>query len=114
MLIPVVFFKEIIIRMTFSEEYLKSGEILLLVSIGQIGIAIHHIYASIFQGINKPQISAITTIVAALISSILGYFLIKSHGLYGAGISYAIVGISVMILTSSIFHLKWQSKLMKD
>ncbi|MEM2139124.1 MAG: polysaccharide biosynthesis C-terminal domain-containing protein, partial [Candidatus Woesearchaeota archaeon] len=93
-----------LITLLFGEKYIQTSLIILPLSLGQIFISLHQIYASIFQGLNKPQIPSTTISIAAFFNIIGSYFLTKHYGILGSSISNAITSFIALILIYSIFR----------
>jgi stage V sporulation protein B len=111
-LIALIFFKDLIIKIIFTEKYILASSVIMPLAIGQIAISIHNIYASIFQGIGKPGIPSITISIACVLNLIGSYFLTKNYGIFGAALSNAITSCVALILIVFVFNnmrKKWKT-----
>ena len=108
-LILLLTFKHSMVSLIFTDKYLSAIAILLPLSIGQICISLHQIYASVFQGLGKPSIPSITISIAAALNIVGSYFLTKNYGIMGAAISNAITSAIALILIVIIFNKKWKT-----
>lgn len=110
-LIFLLLFKRDIITLAFTDRYIPALIVILPLSIGQICISLHQIYASVLQGMGKPGIPSITISIAAFLNIIGSYFLTKSFGIMGAAISDAIASIIALTLITLLFYKnfnKWK------
>jgi O-antigen/teichoic acid export membrane protein len=96
-LIFLMLFKRPILNILFNENYLPALSLLLPLSIGQIAIAIHQMYAAVFQGLNRPEIPTITISIAAAIQIVCGYFAIHYYGINGAAVSICLTSVVALI-----------------
>lgn len=101
--------KQPILLLIFGEKYLPAIKVILPLSIGQIFIAIHQIYASVWQGLNRPIIPTITISIAALFNIVGSYFLTKAYGIVGASISNAVTSFIALIIITTLFYTKWKT-----
>ncbi len=108
-LIALLILKRYIITLIFTEKYLPTVAVILPLSLGQISIAIHEILSATFQGLNKPIIPSITISIAAGLNVITSYFLTQAYGIVGTATSTAITSSIALIITASIFVLKWRA-----
>jgi O-antigen/teichoic acid export membrane protein len=88
--VPVFIFRDLIIELLFSSKYLPAAAIILPLTIGQIFLIVQQIYGTAWQGLGKPAISSIVISIAAGINLIIGYFLTRKFGIYGASVALAI------------------------
>ncbi|MEM3374581.1 MAG: oligosaccharide flippase family protein [Candidatus Woesearchaeota archaeon] len=107
-LILLLILNKFLITLLFGEKYIKTSLIILPLSLGQIFISLHQIYASIFQGLNKPQIPSTTISIAAFLNIIGSYFLTKNYGILGSSISNAITSFIALIIILIIFKKDFQ------
>jgi O-antigen/teichoic acid export membrane protein len=89
-LIPIYLFKERIIEIVFSSQYLGLAPIVLLLAIGQISLVTHQLFAAFWQGLGKPALPSITISVGCLINLVGSMILTKTYGIWGASLSYAV------------------------
>jgi O-antigen/teichoic acid export membrane protein len=109
-LILVLLFKEFIFVTVFSKKYLPAVSVMLPLAIGQISLAIYFIYASVWQGLDKPEIPSIAISIAAILNVIGSFFLTKSYGIYGASVSLAITSIIALLLIWGAW-IRWSRRL---
>ena len=107
-LILLLVFKSWLLNMIFTSKYLPALVILLPLSLGQICISLHQIYASVWQGLGRPGVPSITISIAAVLNIVGSYFLTKSYGIVGAAISNAITSFIALMIISIWFHSKWK------
>jgi O-antigen/teichoic acid export membrane protein len=99
-LIPLLYLKKYIITMVFTEKYLPTLAVILPLSIGQIFLAIHQVFASVWQGLDRPGIPSLTISIVAVLNLAGSYFLTKTYGIMGSAISIAICSIIAFIIIS--------------
>lgn len=102
-LILLLILNKFLISLLFGEKYLETSIIILPLSLGQIFISLHQIYASIFQGINKPNIPSTTISITAFLNVIGSYFLTKTYGILGSSISNAVNSFIALVIIYIIF-----------
>jgi len=108
-LVLLIILKKPILLLIFGEKYLPALVVILPLSLGQISIAIHQIYAALWQGLNRPSIPTINISIAALLNVIGSYFLTKSYGIVGTSISNAITSFIALISIVILFYSKWKT-----
>lgn len=105
MLVLLLLFKETIITLIFTDKYVTAAAIIAPLAIGQIFISFHQLFASIFQGANKPSIPSITISIGCFVALIAGFFLTRDYGLMGAAISTAAAAITATTILFIKFTL---------
>ncbi|UCE65029.1 MAG: oligosaccharide flippase family protein [Candidatus Zixiibacteriota bacterium] len=108
-LIAVYLFRERIIIVLFSRDYLNAASIVLLLAIGQISLITHQLFASFWQGLGRPGIPSITISIGCVINVIGSIILTKSYGIWGASLSYAISTFCSLLLITIHFLIKKNS-----
>lgn len=104
--IPVYIFRDLIIEVLFSSKYLPAAEVLLPLTVGQIFLVIQQMYGTAWQGLGKPAISSIVISIAAGVNLVIGYFLIRDFGIFGASLALAISAIVSWVIIMLIWH-RW-------
>lgn len=107
-LITLLITDKLIINLIFTDKYLPALRVILPLSLAQIFIAIHNIYAAVWQGLNKPIIPTITISIAAILNVIGSYFLTKNFGIVGAATSNAITSFIDAILIIILFYREFR------
>jgi lipopolysaccharide exporter len=105
-LIPLYLFRVQIITILFSAKYLPSVIIILPLTFTQIFLATYQIYGTAWQGFGKPGFTSTIIAIAAGINIVVGYFMIKSYGIFGASLSLAISSIAACIITILLWR-RW-------
>ena len=105
-LIPVYLFRERIIIIIFSSEYLNLAPIVLLLAVGQISLVTHQLFASFWQGLGRPGIPSVTISIGCIVNLIGSLLLTKQYGIWGASLSYALATSCSLILIAAYFILK--------
>ncbi|UCC80888.1 MAG: oligosaccharide flippase family protein [Candidatus Zixiibacteriota bacterium] len=105
-LIPVYLFRERIIIIIFSSEYLNLAPIVLLLAVGQISLVSHQLFASFWQGLGRPAVPSITISVGCAINLVASIILTNIYGIRGAALSYALSTSCSLILIAGYFLLK--------
>lgn len=111
MLVPFLFFKELLIKIIFTEKYLNAATLLLPLAIGNIAISIHVIYTSVYFGFNYPKVPAITIVIGCILNMISSFFLTKQYGIIGSAISNAITSTITLALIMLIFYSQFRTLL---
>lgn len=104
MLILLLTLKTWILTLLFTNKYTPALVVILPLSIAQILSGIGSIYASAWQGLNKPVVPSVIVSIGAAINLIAGYFLTKQYGIVGASISL-LIATAVSFLIIFIFSL---------
>ena len=105
-LIGLYIFREWIIIMVFSREYLNAAPIVLFLAIGQISLVTHQLFASFWQGLGRPAVPSITITVGCIINLVASIILTNIYGIWGSALSYAISTTFSLILIAGYFMLK--------
>jgi len=105
-LIPLTIFRTMIVVIIFSDKYLPAVAVILPLGISQVFFAALQVYGSVWQGLGKPGIPSIIIGVATGLNIVLGYFLIKNYGIFGASVSLAICAFIAWLITV-IYWRKW-------
>lgn len=108
-LVGLLIFKTQIIHFVFSDKYLPSLVVILPLALGQIFISTHQIYASAWQGLQKPGIPSITISIAAACNIVGSFFLTRAYGIIGTAISTAFSSFVAFVIISTLFHTKWKT-----
>jgi O-antigen/teichoic acid export membrane protein len=104
--IPLLIFKDFIIRFVFSEKYLPAAVVLLPLTICQVFVVMHQAYGTAWQGLGKPGVPSTTITIAAVINIVTGYFLTKEYGIAGAATSLAISAVAAWLMMTLVWN-RW-------
>ncbi len=105
-LIPLYLFRVQIVSILFSAKYLPSVIIILPLTLAQVFLVIYQIYGTAWQGFGKPGFTSAIIAIAAGINIVVGFFMIKSYGIFGASLSLAISSIAACIITILLWR-RW-------
>lgn len=109
-LIVLLIFKDWILTVLFTPKYIPALDVILPLSISAIFSGLGAIYASAWQGINRPGVPSIIVSIGAAVNLITGYFLIGQYGITGAAISLAVASIvSFLIIFIATFRLNFET-----
>jgi O-antigen/teichoic acid export membrane protein len=108
-LIVIYLLRERIIIIVFSREYLDIAPIVLLLSVGQISLVTHQLFASFWQGLGKPGVPSITISIGCLANLIGSILLTRQYGIWGASLSFALSTSLSLVLISLYFAIKKDS-----
>jgi len=104
--IPLLLFRDFIIRSVFSEKYLPAAVVVLPLIISQVFVVLHQAYGAAWQGLGKPVVPSTTITIAAVINIVTGYFLTKNYGIGGAATSLAISAVAAWIMMTLVWN-RW-------
>ena len=95
MVLPLYFFSEFFIVITFGKDYLEAADILKVTILSALIIPFNRQFGTVMDGLKKPQINFYFLVVAAVANVILNYFGLIYYGLigcaYGTLISYCLL-----------------------
>lgn len=100
-------FGENILEFFFTEKYIQSYPILLILSIGAIFSGIRTVFSSLWEGSGTPIISSYDIIVASIICIAMSYLLIPTIGSKGAAYGYS-CGLVASVIVDSIFWIRYR------
>jgi O-antigen/teichoic acid export membrane protein len=109
-LIFLYFTKEIVIKILFTDTYIKSATIIMPLAIGYMFMAINQVYSAVYQGFGKPGIPSTIIIITCVINIILSYFLTKNMGILGSAISNMISGFIALSIILVVFYKEYRLK----
>ena len=107
MLAVILLFGRVIISSIFGSKYLTAYSVFLPLSLAQILLSTHQIYASIFQGIKSILIPAVTIGIGATLNVIGSYLFTAKYGILGASVSFAVSSLIITIIIVSIFYFNY-------
>ncbi len=109
-IMPFIFVPDLIINVTFGNEYIKTAEILLPLIISIIFISIHTLYAQAMFAFNKVNLPLYSMFCGSAINCIVGYFLTKEFGINGTAYSLMFSCLFSLIMVSLIYHFVFLKK----
>jgi O-antigen/teichoic acid export membrane protein len=100
------FFGEILLKLLFTEKYVLSYPILLVVAIGGIFSSLRNIFCALWEGMGSPIISTYDIVVASIVCILTSYLLIPLMGAIGAAYAY-VFGIGMAVVIDLIFWIRY-------
>lgn len=89
---------ELILNLVYGQEYVAFSDILVLISISMGFNFISWGYDTALMSMRYIKIQPIISLVTAIVALMIGYFLIKNYGIYGAAYTLIITNIIQLVL----------------
>lgn len=102
--VPFIIMPELIIKITFGDDYLRTAGIILPLIFAIIFISIHTLYAQAMFAFNKVNFPMYSMFFGSLMNCLIGFFLTKKFGIDGTAFSLMVSCFLSLVMLSCIYH----------
>lgn len=86
------FFKEFLISLFFGENYIENDNLMMILLFGfTFGMLSRNLFGNLLPAVGKIEVNTWVSAVSLVSLSVLSYFLVKSFGILGMGISLSMI-----------------------
>ena len=105
--ILIFFFGKLALEIIFTERYVSSYPILLVLSIGAIFAGLRNVFCALWEGSGHPIIATYDIACASLVCITLSFLLVPSTGPIGAAYGYSL-GFVIAVLVDLVYWIKYK------